>query len=182
MFNNCGAEFRTIGFWGGDEIFRRLDDEIVNDIVLLNNEKLVLEDFNRRINVLIVIIESSDSFPDFVKKDSLTIQLEMIVVFVKYNSYTTLMNRIFRYFYSLFETSKFYYCKNSEEERSIDIITVNPYTEYASSFWEKINDTIIDDYNNWSYFKSVYTEETGTIHSKYYFIINYRYTERRNCW
>ncbi|CAG5079425.1 Protein of unknown function, partial [Cotesia congregata] len=165
LFNNCGAEFGTIGFWSGDEILRRLDDKIVNNIVLLNNENLVLEDFNRRINVLIVIVEPSGSFPKFAKKDSLTIQLEMIVVFVKHNSHTTLMNKIFRYFYSLFETSKFYCCKNSEEERSIDIITLNPYTAYAPSFWEKINDTIIDDYNNWSFFKSQYTEETGIIYN-----------------
>lgn len=159
MFNNCGAEFGTIGFWGNDEIFRKLDDETDADIVLLNNSALFYETSVRRIKFFITVIKRNMVVPAILlSTDTSTIQIETIFLYVEDDCDKLIID--YQPFQFLFESSKIYYCCKSPGQKSIDIKTINAYSDYAPGFWKKHDQFITKENKVWAGFKAQYSEET----------------------
>ncbi|XP_044580664.1 uncharacterized protein LOC123262488 [Cotesia glomerata] len=159
LFNNCAAEFGTIGFWGDDEIFRKLDDETDADIVLLNNSTLFYEASVRRMKFFITVIKRNMVVPSIVlSTNTSTIQIETMFLYVKDDCTKVIIE--YESFQFLFESSKIYYCCKSPGQRSIDIQTINTYSDYAPEFWKKHDQIITKDGKVWTGFKAQYSEET----------------------
>lgn len=163
MFNNCRAEFRTIGVWGQDQIFPT-DDEA--DIVLLNKSEMLKEPPIRRIKFLVVILGEFNPDPEMTLYDVLpTLEIETMFVFDKNNSNEESMDSMFDWFQNRFENSKFYYCTAAEGR--INIITFNTFADVAPTFWTKIGELqFSDDDGDYSIFKAEYTENTKYIYGK----------------
>ncbi|CAD6233383.1 GSCOCG00007166001-RA-CDS [Cotesia congregata] len=161
LFNNCRAEFRTIGFWGHDQIFPT-DDKA--DIVLLNKNEMLKEPSTRRIKFLVAILGEFNPDPEKTLFEVMpTLEIETMFVFDKNNSNEKSMDSIFDWFQNRFENSKFYYCTATEGK--IDIVTFNTFADVAPAFWAKIGEVQFpDDDGDWSIFKAEYTENTKYIY------------------
>lgn len=161
MFESCGTELGTIGYWANGEFFR-LPKE-VSDIVVMNGVEITNEIIaHRKIRSFIMIV---DNFTDplVIKSQMSEPVLKIKTMFIFDKDLTCDIIDLFRNYQVIFENCQVYYCSMSENtENTIDIITLNSFADYAPSLWFKIDDIYFDDnHGHWRLFIGQYSKNKG---------------------
>lgn len=98
-------------------------------------------------------------------------EIKTMFVFDKNNSCN--IETLFHRYQFWFENCKVSYCLMSEiKENTINIITLNSFTDYAPPFWFKIDDIYLNDnHDHWRIFLGRYSKEIGfNLTGKFYFL------------